>query len=1031
MLPTINSSRSNRPPSNPHHPPQRKPSASEVLSLVAAKYAELFHCLHTCPPPEAPTCTLSTSSPPSCATHSSSTPNIPNAMTHKEDDRDDRINGSLHTSLPATHQTQVPLTSHELAAIHHAAAWSLAQQPHLLLEAQERRRSEQSSGEQVKRQSYPELNDERIGNGDLGEGKGGQERDGGGREFSRLLRQGLGVLDDALLSSPSVSIASTAATPPPSNPAPSCDPYHSATIDAAGLVSGDHKNDDEAGKSDPVANPKGEEAKDAVSTVREEHDQRAYNQAFTAVLERTRIDYLALKALVRMYLCAWQARREEGGRGASGEVTPGEEAEAEEEEEEREEEREERWIRAAEKKAAIELACRRYAQTFEGELRERNRERHSSSLRTGGMDQRSSGLSRLHPQRPLGNPLLQHLQKQRLPLGARQQVSQHRHGEGRGEEVVDGWAERWVRPVVRWREEGRRVLPAGKEDEGEDKVDWKSILAHETEKVKRPTREENQNVQALDHQSHERAASNGCKEEVVEGASRSFDGNGVGHGDVTLIPRGAKRKRHISLHGLNELGSAEFSNRMNVFAATPLPAPLPPSTPWTPSEHETRLRMWSECMDRMNGAEPRPRPYPSEPDSISNNYQTTRPSDLPLPLHLPSNLTQHQVKMWYTRWQELRHPTYRRGEHDEGEFQHLSALLAEARPLIARWRREELGRRRVERWDMPMNAWTLGMEQDTIGFGSSMPHSQPRRRQCEPLFSQQGEGNPITPSLAPLSPACGLGSAPRQYQYQHQYQPSPQQQPHQSFSNSLAMPATQYHEEQQAQRQQELQQHKRIDSHETLASTSYFPANHLPLTPAHQQIRQSSFQPPLCSSLSTPASEASQRWDILPLSTTTMPTNSSDFLGMGWSSEGLVQGELYGNYNENTASATNWDGSQRNVTSFLPSSSSFSAVATTTPTPARTTIDVPGMYSDLPTAGPDDHHHHHHHQVDESSSRADALRRQIRAPSGNDAFDYPLDLAGESGWDDAKYSAAFGQDTWMEDWAEAAAAGNNDDGGIV
>ncbi|KAI6787890.1 hypothetical protein KC361_g9330 [Hortaea werneckii] len=1028
MLPTINSSRSNRPPSHPHHPPQRKPSASEVLSLVAAKYAELFHHLHTVPRPAAPPSTSSTSPAPPSATHSPSTPSISNAIlqTHKEDHRDDKVNGSLQTSLPAAHQTQALLTPHELAAIRHAAAWSLAQQPHLLLEAQERQRSEQSSGEQVKCQSYPELNDERIGNGDLVEGKGGGDGDDGGREFSRLLRQGLGVLENAALSSASVSLASTAATPQ-QNPPPPCDPYHSATIDAAGLESGDHKSDDEAGKSDPVANPKGEEAENAVSTVREDHDQHAYHQAFTAVLERTRIDYLALKALVRMYLCAWQVRRKEGGRGPNGEVTPGEEAEAEEEEEEPEEEREERWTRAAEKKAAIELACRRYAQTFEGELRERG-EGDSSSLRTGGMELWSSGLSRLHPQPPQGNPLLQHLQKQRLPLGARQQVSQHRRGERGGEEVVDGWAERWVRLVVRWREEGKRVLPAGKEDEGEDKVDWRSILAHGTEKGQGVTREGSQNVQALDHQSLERAASNGCKEEVVEGASRSFDGNGVGHGDVTLIPRGAKRKRHISLHGLNGLGSAEFSNRTNVFAATLLPAPLPPPTPWTASEHETRRRMWSECVDRMNGAEPRPRPYPPESHPISNNYQTTSPSDLPLPLHLPSNLTQHQVKMWYTRWQELRHPTYQRGEHDEGEFQHLSALLAEARPLISRWRREEMGRRRVERWDMPMNAWTLGMEQDTIGFGSSIPHSQPRRRQCEPLFSQEGEGNSVTPSLASLSPALGLAPAQHQYQHHYQYQPSPQQHPPQSFSNSLAMPPAQYHQEQQAQRQQELQQHKRIDSHETLANTSFSPANRFPLPPAHQPIRQTSLQPAPYSSLSTATSEASQSWDILPLSTTTMTTNTSDLLGMNWSREGLIQGELFGNYNGNTASATNWDGDQRNVTSFLPSSSSFPAVATTTPTPARTTNDVPGMYSDLPTTGLDNDDDD---QADEPSSRADALRQQNRAPSGNDAFDYPLDLAGESGWDDEKFSAAFGQDTWMEDWAEAAAAGNNDDGGIV
>ncbi|KAI7258161.1 hypothetical protein KC335_g12404 [Hortaea werneckii] len=1012
MLPTINSSRSNRPPSNPHHPPQRKPSASEVLSLVAAKYAELFHCLHTCPPPEAPTCTLSTSSPPSCATHSSSTPNIPNAMTHKEDDRDDRINGSLHTSLPATHQTQVPLTPHELAAIHHAAAWSLAQQPHLLLEAREQRRTDNSSGLRVKRQSHPEPNDERVANGDLGAGKGEGGSDDGEREFSRLLRRELEALDNSPFPSTSVPIASTAATPR-QIPPPPCDPYHHTTSDPAGPGSSDHKSDDDAWKNDPVANPEGEEkAEDAAKTAKEDHDQHDYNQAFTAVLERTHIDYLALKGLVRMYLCAWQTRKNEGGRGSNGEETP------EEGGEEAEEESEKRWRSAAEKKAAIELACRRYAQTFEAELRER-RERSASSLMTG-MDQQSSGLPQLPQQRSQGNPLLQHLQKQRLPLGAGQQVPQHRRGERRGEEVVDGWAERWVRPVVRWREEGKRVLPAGGEDEREEKVDWNSILAHGSERVKSVTPEGNRDVQALDHQSLKRTASNGCKEEVVEGASRSFDGNGVGHGDVTLIPRGAKRKRQISLHALNELGSAEFNSSTGVRAASTFPTPLPAQTPWTASGNETRDRMWSQCLDRMNGAESRPRLYPSEPQSISNNHHPS--------LHLPSDLTQHQVRTWYNRWQELRNSSYRGNEHDERELQRLSALLAEARPLIAQWKSEDATvrerdrkRRREDGWDAPTNAWTVGMEQDTIGFGSPIQHSQPKRLLWEPLSAQEGEGNSTTPSWSALSSAFGRAPAQQQYQhhpqhqhqYPHQHQPSPQQHPHQSFSHSFVIPTTQYH---QAQRQPEPQQHKRIDSYEILANNSLsHHANHFSMTPSHQQIRQTPLQPSPYSSLSAPSSDAAQSWDIRPFSTT---TKTSDFFGMSWAGEGSAQGELSGNYNGNTASGTNWAGGQRNCELLPPSFPS--TAASTTPTPIRTPNLFPGTSSDLPTAGLDNN------EADEPSHAAGRRQNSGHSPAvGTDAFD-PLDFSQDSGWDDERYSAAFGQETWMEDWAEAA--GNNDDG---
>ncbi|KAI6869606.1 hypothetical protein KC323_g2659 [Hortaea werneckii] len=1017
MLPTIDSSRSNRPPSHPHPPPRRKPSASEVLSLVAAKYAELFHYLHTVPPPAASPSTPSDSSSPPSATLPPPTADISNAIfqDHDDDHRDNKINGSSQTSLPAAQQTQALLTPHELAAIHHAAAWSLAQQPHLLLEAREQRRSENSRGQQVKRQSHPEPNDERVANGDLGAGKGGGGTDDGERELSTLLRRELGVLDNSPFPSTSVPIASTAATSP-QNPPPPCDSDHHATIDPAGPGSSDHKSDDEAGKNDPVANPDGEkEAGDAAKTPKEDHDQHDYNQAFTAVLERTHIDYLALKGLVRMYLCAWQARKNEGGGGSNGEETTEERGE--------EEERGKRWRSAAEKKAAIELACRRYAQTFEGELRER-RERGAPSMMTG-MDQRSSGLPHIHRQRSQGNPLSQHLQKQRLPLGASQQVPRHQRGERRGEELVDGWAERWVRPVIRWREEGKRVLPAGGEDEGEEKVDWESILAHGSEKAKSVTREENQDARVVGHQSLRRAASNGCKEEVVEGASRSFDGNGVGHGDVTLIPRGAKRKRQISLHALNELGSAEFNSSTGVRATTPFPTPLPPQTPWTASEHETRHRMWSQCLDRMNGAESRPRGHPSETHTISNNHHPS--------LHLPSDLTQHQVRTWYNRWQELRNSPNRGNEHDERELQRLSALLAEARPLIAQWkgedatvREQDRKRRRVDGWGVPTNAWTMGTEQDTIGFGSPIQHSQSSRLLCEPLFSPAGEGDSTTPSWSALSSAFGRAPVQQQYQhhhqqqhkYPHQHQSSPQQHPGQSFSHSFAIPTTRYHK---AQRQPEPQQHKRIDSYETLANDSFsHHANHFPTTPAHQQIRQSPLHPPPYSSLSTPSSDAAQSWDIRPLSTT---TNPSDFSVLEWTGEGSAQGGPFGNHDGNTASGTNLHWGQRNGTSFPLPPSFPSTAATTTSTPTRTPNHFPGTSSASPTAGLNDD------QASEPSHAAG--RRQnnasFSAAVGDDAFD-PLDFSRDSGWDDARFSAAFGQETWMEDWAEAA---GNDGGGIV
>ncbi|GAB1726539.1 hypothetical protein NU195Hw_g2464t1 [Hortaea werneckii] len=1015
MLPTINSSRSNRPPSHPHPPPCRKPSASEVLSLIATKYAELFHYLHTVPPPAAPPSTPSNSSSPPSATLSPSTANISTAIfqTHNDDHRDDKIDGSHQTSLPAAQQTQALLTPHELAAIHHAAAWSLGQQPHLLLEAREQRRTDNSSGLRVKHQSHLEPSDERVADGDLGKGKeeGEGESDDGARELSRLLRQELGVLNNASVSSPSVSVASTATTPLKSPPPP-CDPSHHATIAAAGQGSGDHKSDDGAGRNDPIANSDGEkEAEDAAKTAKEDHFQHDYNQAFTAVLERTHIDYLALKGLVRMYLCAWQARKNEEGGGSNGEETA-------EEREEAEEEREKRWRSAAEKKAAIELACRRYAQTFEGELRER-RERNPSSLMTG-MDQRSSGLSHLQQQRSQGNPLLQHLQKQRLPLGASQQIPQHRRGERRGEEVVDGWAERWVRPVVRWREEGKRVLPAGREDEGEDKVDWKSILAHGSEKVKSVTRGENQDVRVVGHQSLKRAASNACKEEVVEGASRSFDGNGLGHGDVTLVPRGAKRKRQISLHALNELGSVEFNGSTGVRAAAPFSTPLLPQTPWTASEHETRDRMWSQCLDRMNGAESRPAVHPSNPHTIPNNHHPA--------LHLPSDLTQHQVRTWYNRWQELRNSAYRGNEHDERELQRLSALLAEAQPLIAQWKRQDATvrerdpkRRREDGWGVPTNAWTMGMEQDTIGFGSPIQHSQPKRLLCEPLFAQEGEGNSGTPSWSALSSAFGRAPVQQQYQhhhqhqrqYQHQHYFSPQQHPGQSFSHSFAIPTTHYHQDQQAQRQPEPQQHKRIDSYETLANDSFPHTNHFPMTPAQRLNRQTRLQPPPYSGLSAPPSDAAQSWDIRPLSTT---TNTSDFVGMDWTGEGLAQGVPFRNHNGNTASAANWSGDQRDGTSFPPPPSF--AAATTTTTTTSTPNHFPGTSSYLPPSSLDDN------EADEPSHAA--ARRQNSAPAGNDAFD-PLDFSRDSGWDDERFSAAFGQETWMEDWAEAA--GNGD--GIV
>ncbi|RMZ15499.1 hypothetical protein D0860_01578 [Hortaea werneckii] len=504
MLPTINSSRSNRPPSHPNPPPRRKPSASEVLSLVAAKYAELFHYLHTVPPPAASPSTPSDSSSPPSATLSPPTADISNAIfqDHDDDHRDNKINGSSQTSLPAAQQTQALLTPHELAAIHHAAAWSLAQQPHLLLEAREQRRTDNSSGLRVKRQSHPEPNDERVANGDLGAGKGEGGSDDGEREFSRLLRRELEALDNSPFPSTSVPIASTAATPR-QIPPPPCDPYHHTTSDPAGPGSSDHKSDDDAWKNDPVANPEGEEkAEDAAKTAKEDHDQHDYNQAFTAVLERTHIDYLALKGLVRT---------------------------------------------------------------------------------------------------------------------------------------------------------------------------------------------------------------------------------------------------------------------------------------------------------------------------------------------------------WYNRWQELRNSSYRGNEHDERELQRLSALLAEARPLIAQWKSEDATvrerdrkRRREDGWDAPTNAWTVGMEQDTIGFGSPIQHSQPKRLLWEPLSAQEGEGNSTTPSWSALSSAFGRAPAQQQYQhhpqhqhqYPHQHQPSPQQHPHQSFSHSFVIPTTQYH---QAQRQPEPQQHKRIDSYEILANNSLsHHANHFSMTPSPQ-----------------------------------------------------------------------------------------------------------------------------------------------------------------------------------------------------
>ncbi|KAI7161790.1 hypothetical protein KC349_g2496 [Hortaea werneckii] len=1041
MLPTINSSRNNRPPNHPHHPTHRKPSASEVLSLVAAKYAELFHYLHTVPPP-APAFSTSSSSPLLSSTLPSSTPNISSAISQTNND-DHKITGSNQPFLHAAHhpdQTQVLLTPHELAAIHHAAAWSLAQQPHLLLEERERRRrGEESSDRFSNDRSCPGKPNNKASDGDLADVEEGTEKDDGGRESSRLFRRRLGGLDDS--STPSSSSADSTGTIP-YNPSPR-DPRRHAVIDAAKPESrGQEDDDDEAQKNSMVANPEAEDAEADVRIARKDHDQRDYNQAFTGVLERTRIDYLALKGLVRMYLCAWKGKKEKKKKGEEGEGEEGRMMDvketAEEEDDESDEGREERWRSAAEKKAAIELACRRYAQTFEGELRER-RERDSSSLVMMRRAQRSSEPSHLHhQQRPRANPLLQHLQKQRLPLGASQQVPQNRLGERRREEEVEGWAERWVKLVVRWREEGKRVSPAGREDEGEEKVDWKLILSHGTEKAKGVIREGNQDTRALAHQSLKRAVGNGCPDAQVEGTGRACDGDGVVHRDGTSIPKtGGKRKRHVSLHALNELGSAEFNNGRDFLAATPLPTPLPPPTPWTASGHETRDGMWSQCQDRINGVGPRPRSYGSEPPSFSNIHQSTMHSEHYSPLHLPNDLTRHQVRAWYTRWQELRNSAHGRNEHDEREFRRLSALLAEARPLIAQWKREEAAvweldpeaRRGEDRWDVRTNAWTMGMEQDTIGFGSAVQHSQPSRLLCEPLFSQSGEGNFISPSLAPLSSAFGQAPARRQQRPPPHPPPPPppppptQQQLHHSFSSSFATPVTQYHQEHLDQRI-DPQQHKRIDSHETLTNDAFPHTNHIQMTPS-QQILQTPLQPTTYSSMSTPTPDASQRWDIYPLSTATTTTSSD------WSSEGLLHGDLFENSNGNPAPLVGGaEGSgqqQRNGTAFLPSSSFSSVPAITTPTLTLTTNHFSsGMDLDLPRAGLVENN-----RVNESF-RTDEQRRQNSAPlpTVENTFD-PLNFSRGDDWNenDERFSAAFGQDTWMEDWAEAAGAGNHD--GIV
>ncbi|KAI7353068.1 hypothetical protein KC354_g11723 [Hortaea werneckii] len=1073
MLPTINSSRSNRPPNHLDHPTHRRPSASEVLSLVAAKYAELFHYLHNVPPPAPASSIGSSSPPPLSSTLPSSTSNNHHAIlqSSNDDDGDHQVNGSSRTSLPAAahhaDQTQVLLTSHELAAIHHAAAWSLAQQPHLLLEERERRRrGEKSSDRFSNERSYPGKPDKKASDGDLADGE----------DSSRLRRLGPGGSDGS--STPSSSSAnSTGATP--YNPSPR-DPRRQAVIDAAGPERGHPEDDYEAPKNSIVAKPEAEEAEADTKLAREDHDQRDYNQAFTGVLERTRIDYLALKGLVRMYLCAWkgkQKQKKKGVEGEEGRMMDAEETAEEDEEEEPDEGREERWRSAAEKKAAIELACRRYAQTFEGELRER-RERNHSPLMTGtdprssdpshlhrqqrpranpllqhlqkqrlplgapslvtGIDQRSSDPSHLRQHWPRANPLLQHLQKQRLPLGASQQVPQNGQGERRGEEAVEGWAERWVRPVVRWREEGKRVLPAGREIEGEEKVDWKSILSHGIGEVKGVSREGNQDVRVLGHQSIKRAVGNGHQDAQVEGASRSFDGDGVVHGDGTSIPKtGGKRKRHISLHALNELGSAEFNNGPDSLATTPLPTPLPPPTPWTTSGHETRDRMWSQCQDRINGVGPRPRSYGPEPPSFPNNHQSTVHSEHRSPVRLPNDLTRPQVRAWYTRWQELRHSAYRSNDHDEREFQRLSALLTEVRPLIAQWKREDAAvwergpevRSGEDQWGpgVRTNAWTMGMEQDTIGFGSPVQHSQPSRLLYEPPFSQNGGGNFVSPSLAPLSSAFGQAPAQRQQRPPPPPPPPTQQQLHHSFSNPFAVPLPQYHQEHPDQRI-DPQQHKRIDSHETLPNDAFPHANHIPMTPS-QQILQTPFHPTAYSRMSRPPTDASQRWDIYPLSTATTTTSSD------WSSEGLLHGELLGNPDRNRAplvgSAEGYGEQQRTGAVFLPSSSSFSSAAgitTPTPTPTPTPNDFPGaMDLDLPRAGFEDDH------VD-AISRTDGQRQQNSAPlssAAGDASD-PLDFSRDDGWDDERFSAAFGQDTWMEDWAEAAGTGTgNHDGGIV
>ncbi|KAI7167277.1 hypothetical protein KC316_g11968 [Hortaea werneckii] len=1023
MLPTINSSRNNRLPNHPHHPTHRKPSASEVLSLVAAKYAELFHYLHTVPPP-APASSTSSSSPPLSSTLSSSTPNISSAISQTNND-DHKINGSNQPFLLAAHhadQTQVLLTPHELAAIHHAAAWSLAQQPHLLLEERQRRRSGEKSSDRFSNdRSYPRKPDEKASDDDLAHGEERTGKDDGGRESSQLPRLGSGGLDDG--STPSSSSAdSTGATsynPPPR------DPHRHATADAAEPESRDHEVDDEAPKHNIVANPEAEDAEADARIAREDHDQRDYNQAFTGVLERSRIDYLALKDLVRMYLRAWKGKKKKKSEGEGEEGRMMFTEEMAEEDEEPDEEREDRWRSAAEKKAAIELACRRYAQTFEGELRER-RERDSSSLVMMRENQRSSDPSHLRQQWPRANPLLQHLQKQRLPLGASQQVSRNERGERRREEEVEGWAERWVRPVVRWRDEGKRVLPAGREDEAE-KVDWKSILAHGTGEVKEVIREGNQNLRALAHQPLKRAVGNGCPDARVEETGRSFDGDGVVHGDGTSIPRtGGKRKRHVSLHALNELGSAEFNNGRDFLATTPLPTLLPPPTPWTASGHETCDRMWSQCQDRINGVEPRPHSYGSELPSFSLNHQSTVHSERHSPLHPPNDLTRHQVRAWYTRWQELRHSAYRRNDHDEREFQRLSALLAEARPLIAQWKREEAAvwerdprvRRGEDRLDVWTNAWTMSMEQDTIGFGSRVQLSQPSRLLCEPLFSQGREGNFISPSLAPLSSAFGQAPAQRQQRPPPPPPPPPptQQQLHHSFSSSFAMPVTQYHQEHPDQRI-DPQQHKRIDSHETLTNDAFPHTNRFPMTPS-QQILHTTLQPTAYSSMSRPTPDASQRWDIYPLSTATTTTASSD-----WSSGGQLRGELFGNSNGNPASlgAEGYGEQQRNETAFLPSSSAFSSSAAGITTPTPTPNDFSGaMDLDLPRAGLSEDYH-----VNEPFC-TDGQRQQNSTPlSTAENTSDPLNFSRDDGWDDERFSAAFGQDTWMEDWAEAAGGNHN------